>query len=148
MLRLMLFGKITMNTTQGLHINDQNLKIKTMKKEILIPAIIVLAIILLSFIIFISTGDSGVNGMDAFALAAKRGGYWLWIVGVIAAGIATILFAKRQDVTGIGINFIAAAIVAALCLAIFLFPASIKTDPISSGITTEEINTLRANQLK
>lgn len=118
-----------------------------MRKEILISVAVFLAVVLLSMSIFYFTTDT-VSGAIAFELATNHPLYWIGIVSAVAGSGLSIYLAIRFNVTGIAVNFIAAGIAIALCVSIFMFPGKIKTDPISSGISTEEINYLRENGLK
>lgn len=88
-----------------------------------------------------------VSGWDAFAIAASRPLYWVFIV----AGIIAIVFAVRQANKMIKAESHAAGIHALLGIAALIFvatifkaPADIKADPIGAGATTKQIEYLRS----
>ena len=112
-------------------------------KKILIPALIVLAVFILSFLYLIFSGSDTISGTEAFMIASTRWTYWLGIVVVSLAAAVTIFIASKNEVTGLAVNFIAFGIAAAFVLALLAPVANIKADPIGSGASTEQINNLK-----
>lgn len=108
-----------------------------------VPAVIIISMLILAF-----TGNETVSGTDAINIAASQPGYWITIAMVIITSAATIFFAIKKDVTGMGIQLLCVVIAAAIALAVVGRPANIKADPIGSGATTEQINYLREKGMK
>lgn len=122
-----------------------------MKKEVLYSIAAFLAVMLIAFLILMfsaSSDDIKVNGIDALGIALQHTGYIIaLIVGMIISVIA-ILWGVWKDLEA-GQSVILGLLTAVVFALLFLSkPVSIKTDPKSAGITTEEINYLKSKGLK
>jgi len=86
------------------------------------------------------------SGVDAFAIAASRPLYWVFVIaGILLSGLgvwASIKYKIAESGGGL-IHFIVGGGVIILFLTIFVAPCNIKADPIGSAATTEQIKMLR-----
>jgi cell division protein FtsW (lipid II flippase) len=99
-------------------------------------------------ILFTADGGNGVSGSDAFKIATSHTGYWIWLLSSLVIAVIALYYAKVADLEAKPFKWIIACIAVFVTLCVFYFPVNIKTDPISSGITTEEINYLKVKGLK
>lgn len=86
------------------------------------------------------------TGLDAWAIAASRPAYWIFIIlAILASGYTTYYCIKNKvaESGGASIHFVLFGIAALLSLCIFVSPANIKADPIGSGATSEQIEYLK-----
>lgn len=118
-----------------------------------------IGIVLLGFIAVMTLGlfilkisDSSdnikVDGMDALRIAAAHTGYWIWICSAAFVCIVAGVIAYRKQIYGGKVVIIGLLMAVLMALVIFTKPVNIKTDPKSSGITTEEIEYLKTKGLK
>ena len=122
-----------------------------MKKELLFGIGGFLAVLFIGYMILMFSASSDaikVDGHDAIRIAWAHTGYKVaLIVGAIVCFIITGVAIKKQ-IYGVQVLLVAGlcAVIFGCCL--FILPVNIKTDPISGGATTEEIQYLRTRGLK
>lgn len=120
-------------------------------KQAFIGIGIFLTVLAIGYMILIfgaSSDNVHVDGHDAVKIAFHHTGYVVAIFFAIAVCIATFIMAWRNDWYGAKLKFAIIGCALLLTFCIFAKPVNIKTDPISSGITTDEINYLKSKGLK
>ena len=115
----------------------------------LIGSGIVLASIVLFLSFFLTASDVGVSGADALRISFHSIGYVIPVILglLVSAGIMYIGVKNdwQEDMKGVGALV---AIVVIIWTTAFTKPANVKTDPIGSSISTEDINYLRTKGYK
>lgn len=119
-----------------------------MKQLFIAIAAFILVIFISLQILTHGVGDNGVKGSDALTIATHHTGYWVFLAITLLLDIAAIVIAFKKDFKEFQIVGVGLFVVVLTTLAVFYLPVNIKTDPISSGITTEEINYLKEKGLK
>lgn len=101
----------------------------------------ILAILVISFFIFTGTNDeTHVSGWQALSIATHH--FW-YLAGCTLGVMVLVGLIWYIEHTGV-FNPLAIFIAGAIILGLFLiFPVNIKNDPVSSGITQAELNSLR-----
>lgn len=110
-----------------------------------------LAILTIGYLILIFSDSSDnikVDGHDAVKIAWHHLGYVISVAIAAAVSVAVAVIGIEKQLHG-G-SAVLAGLLTGLFFALMVFtkPVNIKTDPISSGITTEEINYLKSKGLQ
>jgi drug/metabolite transporter (DMT)-like permease len=122
-----------------------------MKKETMYAIGSFLSVLLIGYLILMfspSSDNVQVDGKDAINIAFAHTGYKIALAIGALVSIGVYIFCSKRELDTPAI--VIASLLTGLFLAImvFYFPVNIKTDPVSSGITTKEINHLYSKGLK
>ena len=115
----------------------------------LIGSGIVLASIVLFLSFFLTASDVGILGIDALKVSFHSIGYIIPVILGLLASVGIMYVGVKnnwqEDMKGVGALL---AIVVIIWTTAFIKPVNVKTDPIGSSISTQDINYLRTKGYK